>query len=150
LRSGADDGSYSATKNLSGHADVIGGVIVGKPTWIDAARAFAHTFGPTLGPFDAWLTLRGIRTLAVRMERHTANALRLARYLEGPRAVSRVNYPALQRSPFCARPRTLLPAGAGALLSSELAGGTTALESLIGRLRLFLLLRILATVAPSL
>ncbi len=72
LRWGADVVIYSATKNLSGHADVIGGVIVGKPTWIDAARAFAHTFGPTLGPFDAWLTLRGIRTLAVRMHRQRA------------------------------------------------------------------------------
>src|SRR5437016_8153789 len=89
LRWGADVVIYSATKNLSGHADVIGGVIVGKPTWIDAARAFAHTFGPTLGPFDAWLTLRGIRTLAVRMQRHTANALALARFLEGQREVRR-------------------------------------------------------------
>ena len=65
LRWGADVVIYSATKNLSGHADVIGGLIVGKPSWISGARAFAHTFGPALGPFDAWLTLRGIRTLAV-------------------------------------------------------------------------------------
>src|SRR5256885_3303954 len=119
LRWGADVVIYSATKNLSGHADVIGGVIVGKPTWIDAARAFAHTFGPTLGPFDAWLTLRGIRTLAVRMQRHTENALRPGEDLEGHRAVRRVNYPALESSPFVARARTLLPAGAGALLRSE-------------------------------
>jgi len=149
LRWGADVVIYSATKNLSGHADVIGGVIVGKPTWIDAARAFAHTFGPTLGPFDAWLTLRGIRTLAVRMERHTANALRLAQYLEGHRAVSRVNYPALERSPFCARARKLLPAGAGALLSFELAGGTPALESMIRRLRLVRLMPSLGNVATT-
>src|SRR2546426_3010051 len=91
LRWGADVVIYSATKNLSGHADVIGGVIVGKSTWIDAARAVARTLGPSLGPFDAWLTLRGIRTLAIRMQRHTENALRLAQYLEGHRAVSRVN-----------------------------------------------------------
>src|SRR6202035_2294347 len=51
LRWGADVVIYSATKNLSGHADVIGGLIVGKPSWISGARAFAHTFGPTLGPF---------------------------------------------------------------------------------------------------
>src|SRR5437588_6999337 len=100
LRWGADVVIYSATKNLSGHADVVGGVVVGKPSWIDGARAFAHTFGPTLGPFDAWLTLRGIRTLAVRMARHTSNALQLAQYLEAHRAVSRVNYPPLQSSPF--------------------------------------------------
>src|SRR3989441_8501374 len=131
LRWGADVVIYSATKNLSGHADVIGGVIVGEATWIDAARAVAHTFCPTLGPFDARLTLRGIRTLAIRMERHTENALRLAQYLERHRAVSRVNYPALESSPFCARARRLLPAGAGALLSFQLAGGKTALEAMI-------------------
>src|ERR1700737_1883372 len=63
FRWGADVVIYSATKNLSGHADVIGGVIVGKPTWIEAARAFADTFGPTLGPFDAWLTWSGTRPM---------------------------------------------------------------------------------------
>ncbi len=140
---------YSATKNLSGHADVIGGVVIGKPSWLDGARAFAHTFGPTLGPFDAWLTLRGIRTLSLRMQRHTENALRLAQYLERHRAVSRVNYPALASSAFCARARTLLPAGAGALLSFELAGGTPALESMIHRLRLVRLMPSLGNVATT-
>src|SRR5437588_7996696 len=136
LRWGADVVIYSATKNLSGHADVIGGVVVGKPSWIDGARAFAHTFGPTLGPFDAWLTLRGIRTLAVRMARHTSNALALARFLESQTGVSRVNYPELEQSPFCARARRLLPAGGGAMLSFELAGGKPALESMLSRLQL--------------
>jgi methionine-gamma-lyase len=149
FRWGADVVIYSATKNLSGHADVIGGLIVGKPTWIEGARAFAHTFGPTLGPFDAWLTLRGIRTLAVRMERHTANALRLAQYLERHRAISRVNYPALESSPFYARARRLLPAGAGALLSFELAGDKTALESMIHRLQLVRLMPSLGNVATT-
>jgi cystathionine beta-lyase/cystathionine gamma-synthase len=146
---GADVVIYSATKNLSGHADVIGGLIVGKPAWIEGARAFAHTFGPTLGPFDAWLTLRGIRTLAVRMERHTANALRLAHYLERNRAISRVNYPALEGSPFRARAKRLLPAGAGALLSFELAGGKTALEAMIRRLKLVRLMPSLGNVATT-
>src|ERR1700694_3139010 len=149
LRWGADVVIYSATKNLSGHADVIGGLVVGTPSWIDGARAFAHTFGPILGPFDAWLTLRGIRTLAVRMERHTSNALRLAQYLERHRAISRVNYPALESSPFNARAKRLLPAGAGALLSFELAGGTTALESMIRRLRLVRLMPSLGNVATT-
>ncbi|HXM51928.1 MAG TPA: aminotransferase class I/II-fold pyridoxal phosphate-dependent enzyme [Candidatus Binatus sp.] len=149
FRWGADAVIYSATKNLSGHADVIGGVIVGKPTWVEGARAFAHTFGPTLGPFDAWLTLRGIRTLAVRMERHTSNALRLGQALERHRAVSRVNYPALESSAFCTRARRLLPAGAGALLSFELAGGKTAIESMIRRLRLVRLMPSLGNVATT-
>jgi cystathionine beta-lyase/cystathionine gamma-synthase len=149
FRWGADAVIYSATKNLSGHADVIGGVIVGKPTWTEGARAFAHTFGPTLGPFDAWLTLRGLRTLAIRMERHTANALRLAHYLEQHRAVSRVNYPALESSPFAARSGRLLPAGAGALLSFELAGGKSALDAMIRRLRLVRLMPSLGNVATT-
>jgi cystathionine beta-lyase/cystathionine gamma-synthase len=150
LRWGADVVIYSATKNLSGHADVIGGLVVGKPSWIDAARAFAHTFGPTLGPFDAWLTLRGIRTLAVRMARHTSNALALARFLDGHAAVSRVNYPELEKSPFCVRARRLLPGGAGALLSFELAGGKPALESMLSRLKLVRLMPSLGNVATTL
>ena len=150
LRWGADVVIYSATKNLSGHADVVGGVVVGKPSWIDGARAFAHTFGPTLGPFDAWLTLRGIRTLAVRMARHTSNALQLARFFETHPAVSRVNYPELEASPFCARARQLLPSGAGALLSFELAGGKPALEAMLGRLRLVRLMPSLGNVATTL
>jgi cystathionine beta-lyase/cystathionine gamma-synthase len=150
LRWGADAVIYSATKNLSGHADVIGGLVVGQPSWISAARAFAHTFGPTLGPFDAWLTLRGIRTLAVRMARHTSNALALARFLEGQAGVSRVNYPELDASPFCARARRLLPRGAGALLSFELAGGRPALESMLSRLQLVRLMPSLGSVATTL
>ena len=74
FRWGADVVLYSATKNLSGHADVIGGAIVARPAWIEAARSFTHTFGPTLGPFDAWLTLRGLRTLAVNGAAHEQRA----------------------------------------------------------------------------
>lgn len=150
LRWGADVVIYSATKNLSGHADVIGGLVVGKPAWLDGARAFAHTFGPTLGPFDAWLTLRGIRTLAVRMARHTSNALQLARFLESNAAVSQVNYPQLDASPYVARAGRLLPNGAGALLSFELAGGKAALESMLSRLRLVRLMPSLGHVATTL
>ena len=150
LRWGADAALYSATKNLSGHADVIGGAMVGKPAWIEATRAFTHTFGPTLGPFDAWLTLRGIRTLAIRMERHSSNALMLARFLESNQAVSRVFYPGLESSPFCARARRLLPDGAGALLSFELDGGKPALEAMIGRLKIVRLMPSLGHVATTL
>ncbi|HVH66142.1 MAG TPA: aminotransferase class I/II-fold pyridoxal phosphate-dependent enzyme [Candidatus Acidoferrum sp.] len=149
VRWGADVVIYSVTKNLSGHADVIGGAVVGKPAWIEAARAFAHTFGPTLGPFDAWLTLRGIRTLPIRMERHTTNALTLAQTLERHKAIRRVHYPELERSPFCARARRLLPVGAGALLSFELSGGKAALESMVQRLQMVRLMPSLGNVATT-
>jgi cystathionine beta-lyase/cystathionine gamma-synthase len=150
FRWGADAVVYSATKNLSGHADVIGGLVVGKPSWAQGARAFAHTFGPTLGPFDAWLTLRGIRTLAVRMERHTQNALKLARFLEGHGAIRAVNYPELERSPYRGRARRLLPAGAGALLSFELQGRKPALEAMVPRLRFVRLMPSLGNIATTL
>lgn len=147
---GADVVVHSATKNLSGHADVIGGVLVGRPSWLQGARAFAHTFGPALGAFEAWLTLRGIRTLAVRMERHTSNALGLARFLAGHGSVSRVHYPGLADSPFCARARRLLPSGAGALLSFELEGGLPAVAEMVRRLKLVRLMASLGHVATTL
>jgi cystathionine beta-lyase/cystathionine gamma-synthase len=150
MRWGADVVIYSATKNLSGHADVIGGAVVGRPAWIDAARAFAHTFGPTLGPFDAWLTLRGIRTLAVRMARHTTSALSLARFLKAQKGVSQVYYPELEDSPFCARARRLLPDGAGALLSFEVVGGKPALAAMVSRLKIVRLMPSLGNVATTL
>ena len=84
------------------------------------------------------------------MARHTANALALARFLERHQAVSRVNYPALESSPFCARARQLVPDGAGALLSFELEGGRAALEGMIGRLKLVRLMPSLGNVATTL
>ena len=72
---------HSATKYLSGHGDVTAGVLVGSRELIEVARAQAVRIGLNLGPFDAWLTLRGVRTLALRMERHSSNALELARFL---------------------------------------------------------------------
>lgn len=150
FRWGADVVLHSATKNLSGHADVIGGLVVGRPAWLEGVRAFAQTFGPTLSPFEAWLTLRGIRTLAVRMERHTANARGLADVLARHGAVARVHYPELESSPFCARARHLLPSGAGALLSFELRGGKAAVAAMVSRLRMVRLMPSLGHVATTL
>lgn len=150
LRWGADVVVHSATKNLSGHADVIGGVVVGRPAWIAGARSLAHTMGPALGTFEAWLTLRGIRTLGVRMERHVANARGLTAALARHPAVARVNYPSLEGSPYAARTARLLPQGAGALFSFELRGGRTAADRLIRRLRLVRLMPSLGHVATTL
>lgn len=150
MRWGADVVIYSATKNLSGHADVVGGAVIGRTAWIEAARAFVHTFGPTLSPFDAWLTLRGVRTLAVRMARHSSNALTLARFFQTQKGVSRVFYPELDDSPFCARARKLLPNGAGALLSFELAGGKPAIAAMVERLKIVRLMPSLGNVSTTL
>jgi len=146
---GADVVVHSATKNLSGHADVMGGIVIGRPAWMEGARALSRTLGPTLGPFDAWLTLRGVRTLAVRMERHTANALALARFLEDHPSVKRVSYPGLESSPFCRRASRLLPQGSGALLSFEVKGGLDAVAQLVSRLRVIRLMPSLGHIATT-
>jgi cystathionine gamma-synthase len=134
LEHGATAVHHSATKYLSGHGDVTAGVLVGSRAVIDAARAQAVRVGLNLGPFDAWLTLRGVRTLALRMERHSANALELARFLEARSEVGRVHYPGLSGHPQHALARTLLPDGFGGMLSFELAGGAAAVERLFATL----------------
>ena len=97
---GADVVVHSATKYISGHADTIGGVIVGKKKMMDRIRAeYIHHFGPTMSPFNAWLFLRGIKTLAVRMERHCLNAMRVAEWLNSHPKVTKVYYPGLPSHP---------------------------------------------------
>jgi methionine-gamma-lyase len=149
FRWGADVVIHSATKNLSGHADVIGGLVLGRPAWLEGARSLVRTFGTTLGPFEAWLTLRGIRTLAVRMERHSANAAAMAAHLESHPAVESVQYPLLPGSPHLERSRRLLPNGAGALFSFELKGGREAVQTLVQRLQLIRLMPSLGHVATT-
>jgi cystathionine beta-lyase/cystathionine gamma-synthase len=119
---------HSATKYLSGHGDVTAGVLVGPRELIEVARAQAVRIGLNLGPFDAWLTLRGVRTLALRMERHSSNALELARFLRRQSLVERVHYPGLPDHPQHALARVLLPSGFGGMLSFELAGGVSAIR----------------------
>jgi methionine-gamma-lyase len=86
---------HSATKYIGGHADTIGGIIVGTKRIMDQIREYVHYFGPTMSPFNAWLFLRGIKTLAVRMERHSTNAMKIAKWLEAHPKVLRVYYPGL-------------------------------------------------------
>ncbi len=128
LEHGATAVHHSATKYLSGHGDVTAGVLVGSRSLIDAARAQAIRVGLNLGPFDAWLTQRGVRTLALRMERHSANALELARFLAGRSGVARVHYPGLPEHPQHGLARRLLPDGFGGMLSLELADGAAAVR----------------------
>ena len=100
LLMGADVVVHSATKYISGHADAIGGVIVGKKKMMDRIRAeYIHHLGPTMSPFNAWLFLRGIKTLAVRMERHCLNAMRVAEWLNSHPKVTKVYYPGLPSHP---------------------------------------------------
>src|SRR5947209_10977359 len=95
LALGADLVVHSTTKYLGGHSDVIGGAVIGRRELLKPIAFYQNAAGGVPGPFDAWLTLRGIKTLAVRMERHCANARRLAAWLVEQPPIRRVSYPGL-------------------------------------------------------
>lgn len=128
---GADLVWHSGTKYLGGHSDVSAGVIVGSADLVDRVWQTAIVTGSTLGPIDAWLLLRGIRTLSLRVDRHNANALALARAAEGHPAVRRVRYPGLPTHPqheLAGRQMT----GFGGVLGIELRDGRAAAGLLTG------------------
>ncbi|WDZ91796.1 cystathionine gamma-synthase [Nocardiopsis sp. HUAS JQ3] len=100
LTLGADVVVHSTTKYLGGHSDVVGGALVVSDAELGERLAFhQNTMGAIPGPFDSWLTLRGIKTLGVRMDRHSANAEKVVAALEGHPAVRRVFYPGLDAHP---------------------------------------------------
>ncbi len=95
----ADVVVHSATKYLNGHGDTLGGVIVGSSDFIKRARHTAKNIGGAISPFSAWLIIRGMKTLPVRMDRHTENAMAVARYLRSHDKIEKVIYPGLQDFP---------------------------------------------------
>ncbi|MFZ4398045.1 MAG: trans-sulfuration enzyme family protein [Kiritimatiellia bacterium] len=100
LQQGADLTVYSATKYLAGHNDVVAGAVVARtPQLAERVAFYQNAVGGVLGPQDAWLTLRGLKTLALRMERQQANALRIAHWLTGHAHVRAVHYPGLPGHP---------------------------------------------------
>lgn len=99
LSLGADVVVHSATKYLNGHGDTLGGIIVGSSDFIKQARNTAKNIGGAISPFNAWLILRGIKTLSVRMNKHNENAMSVARFLEKHEKVDRVIYPGLEEHP---------------------------------------------------
>jgi cystathionine beta-lyase/cystathionine gamma-synthase len=105
--------------------------------------------GVACGPFDAWLVGQGLSTLALRVERSSANALRVAQHLEQHPAVAAVNYPGLPSHPQHALARRLYPAGYGGMLSFELAGSERAARAFLGGLQLIELVPSLADVATT-
>lgn len=139
LALGADYVIHSTTKYLNGHSDVIGGAVVAADAvQVEALRHWANVVGSTGAPFDAWLTLRGLRTLFPRMEWQQANAMAVAHYLESHAAVAKVHYPGLPSHAGHAVARRQ-QRGFGAMLSFELAGGVEAVQSFIGAVGCFTL-----------
>jgi cystathionine gamma-lyase len=141
LDHGFDVVVHSTTKYLNGHSDVIGGVAVIREDEAlrDRLAYLQNAIGGVPGPFDAFLTLRGLKTLALRMERHCANALAVAEFLEGHPKVERVHYPGLASHPQKALADRQMQGRYGGMVTAVLTGGLDASRRFLERCRLFAL-----------
>jgi cystathionine gamma-synthase len=139
LTLGADIVLHSTTKYIGGHSDVVGGALLTNDEELDAAFGFLQNgAGAVPGPFDAYLTLRGLKTLVVRMQRHSENATRVAEFFAEHPAVSVVLYPGLPGHPghdVAARQMS----GFGGMVSVRLRGGRQAALDLCSRTEVFIL-----------
>jgi cystathionine beta-lyase/cystathionine gamma-synthase len=136
LELGADIIVHSTTKYLGGHSDLIGGAVIGRREHLEPIAFYQNAAGAVPGPFDCWLALRGAKTLAVRMERHCANARSLAHWLAHHPKVERVYYPGLPDHPnheVAARQMRDF----GGMISIRLKGGASDTGRLLSRTRLF-------------
>ena len=139
LSLGADVSLYSTTKYIGGHSDVVGGALVtADDDLLEQLRFYQNAAGPVPGPFDAYLVLRGLKTLAVRMDRHCANAEQIARFLVDHPAVGEVFYPGLDSHPqhqLAARQMS----GFGGMISFRTRAGPDVAEKVVARTELFFL-----------
>jgi cystathionine gamma-synthase len=135
---GADLALHATTKYLGGHSDVLGGAIVAREqdTFFERVRFIQGNGGAVPSPFDCWLVLRGIRSLAYRMRGHVANAARVAAFLNEHPAIERVYYPGLASHPGHAVVARQM-CGFGGMLSIEVHGGEPAAMALAARVKLF-------------
>ncbi|TBW39481.1 PLP-dependent transferase [Siculibacillus lacustris] len=140
LEHGIDVVVHSTTKYLNGHSDMIGGsVVVGdRPDLVEKLTFLQNALGAVSGPFDSFLALRGLKTLALRMERHSANGLAIARFLEARRDVRRVIYPGLDSHPQHRLAREQMKAFGG-IVTVELDRDFAGTSRFLGRTKLFTL-----------
>jgi cystathionine gamma-synthase len=139
LALGADAVVHSTTKYLGGHSDVVGGALVVADTGLAERLAFLqNATGSAGGPFDAWLTLRGVKTLGVRMDRHCDNGAQVAKWLANHSRVAQVYYPGLADHPGHEVAAKQMR-GFGGMVSFRHAGGEDAAVEMCGRTRLFTL-----------
>jgi cystathionine gamma-synthase len=136
---GADAVVHSTTKYLGGHSDVVGGALVTHtPALYERAKFLQNAVGAVPGPFDCWLTLRGLKTLSLRMHAHCHNALRVASFLESRDDVAEVRYPGLDSHPgHELAARQML--GFGGMVSFRPAGGPEAAQRIVESTRVFTL-----------
>ncbi|OQA23892.1 MAG: Cystathionine gamma-synthase [Verrucomicrobia bacterium ADurb.Bin345] len=139
LELGADIVVHSTTKYIGGHSDLIGGAVVtSDDEAFSAIKMYQNAAGAVPGPWDCWLALRGLKTLAIRMERHSRNAEDLALFLQKHPSVERVYYPGLPEHPGHDIARRQM-SGFGGMISAELKGGYEAVQAAVGKLKVFVL-----------
>jgi len=140
LEHGADFVVHSATKYFGGHGDLTGGVLVARKEFGEEVHHFSRLVGAVLGPFEAWLTLRGLKTLPLRFTRHCQSAQALAEWLAGHPKIERIHYPGLPSHPDFGRGRQLFPGGlAGGVVTMAIRGaGRPEVFRFINSLELFL------------
>jgi len=133
---GADVVVYSATKHIDGQGRCLGGAVLGKADFIkDKLTPFLRHTGPSLSPFNAWVLLKGLETLDLRVQRHCDNALAIAQALEKQKGISRLLYPWLASHPQHALAKSQMSAG-GSVISFELKGGKEAAFRFLNRLKI--------------
>jgi cystathionine beta-lyase/cystathionine gamma-synthase len=137
LEHGADVAISSATKYLNGHSDVVAGAVAGSASLVEEVNRLMRRWGQAIDPHTAWMVDRGMRTLALRMERHNVNGLAVARWAEAQSGISKVHYPGLPSHPDHQRAKKVLD-GYGGMVGLELKGGPKAAERLLKRLKLIL------------
>jgi methionine-gamma-lyase len=136
---GADIVLHSMTKSLNGHSDVVAGIVIARdPAMLAVLRGAAITFGLTIDPHQAWLVLRGIRTLGMRVERAQQNAIAIAGWLEEHEEVEWVRYPGLPSHPQYELAQRQM-SGPGSVIAFELRGGTEAGRILMNSVRMITL-----------
>lgn len=137
LSLGAHAVLHSTTKYIGGHSDVVGGALLtAEPDLYEAWAFYQNAAGGVLGPFEAWLTLRGLKTLDLRLQRHSENALHVARFLEAHPKVERVYYPGLPSHPQFDLAQRQMRSGGG-MLSFVVPGGRAAVDKLVRRFEIF-------------
>lgn len=132
LSLGADIVVYSATKYLGGHSDIIGGAVLSNKDTINHLHRFSTLYGATMSPFDAWLLTRSLRTLELRVKKHSENALKVAKFFESHPKIEKVYYPGLESSHYYELGQKLFVEGrCGGMVSADIKGGEEAASKFI-------------------
>lgn len=150
LEWGVDLVLHASTKYIGGHSDALGGIVAGRKELVAAIQKVSLIMGLSQGPFDAWLNVRSLKTLPLRMTAHSRNAQTVAEWLQKQPQVSRVYFPGLPEHPQAALARRLMPEGLfGGMLSFEIGGGRQAVNNFIKSLKNIPLVPSLADVTTT-